>query len=102
MKDNGSICSFPWRAAAIRPNGLTIPCCRYPHIDESDSFVSSPVVRNTAHWKDIRKKMLKLKNFIRNQILKLKNLMREDILEIKNIVQEDKLELNKTYFENIQ
>lgn len=59
MKDNGSICSFPWRAAAIRPNGLTIPCCRYPHIDESDSFVSSPVVRNTAHWKDIRKKMLK-------------------------------------------
>lgn len=53
-----TLCSFPWRAAAIRPNGLTIPCCRYPHINEPDSFVSSPAVRNTDHWKNIRKKML--------------------------------------------
>lgn len=55
---NKSLCSYPWRAAAIRPNGLTIPCCRYPHIQETDSVVSSPTVRNTEHWKDIRKKML--------------------------------------------
>lgn len=57
-KDNGSLCSYPWRAAAIRPNGLTIPCCRYPHIDDLDSFVSSSNVRNTDTWKNIRKKML--------------------------------------------
>lgn len=58
IENNETICAFPWRSAAIRPNGLTIPCCRYPHIDEKESVVSSPIVRNTAHWIEIRRKML--------------------------------------------
>ena len=55
---NKTVCSYPFFAAAIRPNGLTIPCCRYPHIDEEDSYVWNDRVRNTEHWKDIRDKML--------------------------------------------
>lgn len=58
MTDNGSICSYPWRAAAIRPSGLVIPCCRYPHIEDPDSTVGSPTVRNTNSWKKIRQDML--------------------------------------------
>lgn len=55
---NKTLCAYPFFAAAIRPNGLTIPCCRYPHIDEEDSYVWNDKVRNTAHWQQIRDKML--------------------------------------------
>ena len=53
-----TLCSYPWRAAAIRPNGLTIPCCRFPHISDPDSFVLSSTVRNTTTWIKIREDML--------------------------------------------
>jgi MoaA/NifB/PqqE/SkfB family radical SAM enzyme len=56
---NKTLCAYPWRSAAIRPNGLTIPCCRYPHIDEKESFVDNAMVRNTPHWVSIRDSMLK-------------------------------------------
>ena len=56
---NKTLCAYPWRGAAIRPNGLTIPCCRYPHIDEVESFVDNSQVRNTPHWVSIRDSMLK-------------------------------------------
>lgn len=56
---NKSLCAFPFFGSAIRPNGLTIPCCRYPHIDDPDSYVWNENVRNTPHWKKLREKMLK-------------------------------------------
>lgn len=56
---NKSLCSYPWIAAAIRPNGLVIPCCRYPHIDEKESHVDNTKVRNTPHWINLRDSMLK-------------------------------------------
>jgi sulfatase maturation enzyme AslB (radical SAM superfamily) len=56
---NKTLCAYPWRSAAIRPNGLTIPCCRYPHIDEVESVVDNLMVRNTPHWVSIRDSMLK-------------------------------------------
>jgi len=55
---SNTLCAYPWGSAAIRPNGLTIPCCRFPHIDDKDSFVSSPTVRNTPTWNKIREDML--------------------------------------------
>jgi sulfatase maturation enzyme AslB (radical SAM superfamily) len=55
---NNSLCSYPWIAAAIRPNGLVIPCCRYPHIDEKESHVDNLKVRNTPHWVNLRDSML--------------------------------------------
>ena len=55
---NKSLCAYPWRAAAIRPNGLVIPCCRYPHIDDPDSFVNSPNVRHSESWIKLRQDML--------------------------------------------
>jgi MoaA/NifB/PqqE/SkfB family radical SAM enzyme len=53
-----SICAYPWRAAAIRPNGATIPCCRYPNLDDPDIFVDSPDPRNSVHWQQLREDML--------------------------------------------
>jgi hypothetical protein len=55
---NNTLCAYPWRSAAIRPSGLTIPCCRYPHIDEAESVVDNLQVRNTPHWVSIRNSML--------------------------------------------
>jgi hypothetical protein len=55
---NKSICAYPWKAAAIRPNGATIPCCRYPHLTDSDIFVDSPDPRNSVHWRQLREDML--------------------------------------------
>jgi MoaA/NifB/PqqE/SkfB family radical SAM enzyme len=56
--NNKSICAYPWRAAAIRPNGLVIPCCRYPHINDEDSYVNSPNVRKSDSWVTLRQNML--------------------------------------------
>ena len=58
MPLNNSICAYPWRAAAIRPNGATIPCCRYPNLTDSDIFVDSPDPRNSEHWQQLREDML--------------------------------------------
>ena len=58
MPLNNSICAYPWRAVAIRPNGATIPCCRYPNLTDSDIFVDSPDPRNSEHWQQLREDML--------------------------------------------
>lgn len=55
---NKTICAYPWRAAAIRPNGATIPCCRYPNLEDSDVFVDAPDPRNSEHWNNLRNDML--------------------------------------------
>ena len=58
MSLNNSICAYPWRAAAIRPNGSTIPCCRYPNLADTDIFVDSPDPRSSVHWIRLREDML--------------------------------------------
>lgn len=58
QKINSTICAYPWRSAAIRPNGAVIPCCRYPNLNDSDCFVDSPNPRESNHWKDLRERML--------------------------------------------
>ena len=58
MPLNNSICAYPWRAAAIRPNGATIPCCRYPNLDDPDIFVNNIEPRNSRHWVSLREDML--------------------------------------------
>jgi sulfatase maturation enzyme AslB (radical SAM superfamily) len=58
MPLNKTICAYPWRSAAIRPNGATIPCCRYPNLSDSDIFVDSPDPRNSVHWTQLREDML--------------------------------------------
>jgi len=55
---NKSVCAYPWTAAAIRPNGIVIPCCRYPHIDDKNSTVLSTDPRNSDHWDNLRQDML--------------------------------------------
>ena len=55
---NNSLCAYPWDAAAIRPNGIVIPCCRYPPIDDTNSMVDSTDPRNSSHWNTIRQSML--------------------------------------------
>lgn len=58
MPLNNSICAYPWRSAAIRPNGATIPCCRYPNLDDPDIFVNNIEPRNGRHWVSLREDML--------------------------------------------
>jgi len=58
MNLNKSLCAYPWQAAAIRPNGATIPCCRYPNLDDADLFVDCDEPRNSEHWIKLREDML--------------------------------------------
>jgi len=55
---NKSLCSYPWVAAAIRPNGATIPCCRYPNLEDEDVFIGNDDPRNSKHWKQLRQDIL--------------------------------------------
>lgn len=55
---NKTICAYPWRSAAIRPNGATIPCCRYPNLNDPDIFVGNIEPRNGGHWVALREDML--------------------------------------------
>lgn len=57
-KVNKTLCAYPWRSAAIRPNGATIPCCRYTNLTDEDSFVSSKNPRESTHWVELRDRML--------------------------------------------
>lgn len=52
-----SICAYPWAAAAIRPNGLILPCCKFDHRSEFGS-VDDKDPRNSNMWNDLRSKML--------------------------------------------
>jgi hypothetical protein len=55
---NPSSCSYPWKAMAIRPNGLVIPCCRFNQ-SSMDTFIDSgDNLRNSDIWKTIRTDML--------------------------------------------
>jgi sulfatase maturation enzyme AslB (radical SAM superfamily) len=58
MLSNKTICAYPWRSAAIRPNGATIPCCRYPNLSDPDTFVDNVEPRNSDHWVKLRSDML--------------------------------------------
>jgi len=58
MLSKKTICAYPWRSAAIRPNGATIPCCRYPNLSDPDTFVHSADPRNSEHWVKLRSDML--------------------------------------------
>lgn len=55
-----TICAYPWNAAAIRPNGQVIPCCRYAndYPGHEDAMVDLPDPRNSKHWVELRTKML--------------------------------------------
>jgi MoaA/NifB/PqqE/SkfB family radical SAM enzyme len=58
MHLNNSICSYPWRGAAIRPNGATMPCCRYEHLTDLDTVVGKADPRYSKHWVKLRDDML--------------------------------------------
>jgi radical SAM protein with 4Fe4S-binding SPASM domain len=54
---NKSICAYPWAAAAVRPNGTIIPCCKFDHNDEYGN-VNDLDPRNSQQWIELRSKML--------------------------------------------
>lgn len=58
QKINDSLCSYPWRSAAIRPNGTTIPCCRYPNLDNKDCNIHNNEPRLSQEWTKLRERML--------------------------------------------
>ncbi len=55
---SNTLCAYPWNGAAIRPNGSVLPCCRYPHTEDPESFVWSPNARNSTSWVELRENML--------------------------------------------
>lgn len=59
MDDRSTFCVYPWDSAIIRPDGLALPCCRYPHLDilKEQSTIDKDF-RNSEHWNLIRRKML--------------------------------------------
>lgn len=55
---NQSLCSHPWKAMAVRPNGLVIPCCRFNQQGLDTYINSGDNLRNSDIWKTIRLNML--------------------------------------------
>jgi len=57
--DNGVLCPYPWRSIAVRPSGVVVPCCRYPHIPNTgEAYLYDEEPRNAPHWIELRQKML--------------------------------------------
>lgn len=55
---NKTICAYPWHSAAIRPNGIVIPCCRFPHEIGNESNLQHIDPRNSNSWVTLRNNML--------------------------------------------
>jgi organic radical activating enzyme len=60
-KQSVKLCAYPWNAAAVRPDGLVLPCCVYndqQSLNVSNSNVSTPDLRNTADWQLLRNQFM--------------------------------------------
>lgn len=52
-----SLCAYPWAGAAIRPDGLILPCCKFDHSREYGN-INDQDPRNSAKWNELREAML--------------------------------------------
>jgi len=52
-----SICAYPWAAAAVRPDGKILPCCKFDHKDQFGN-VQDQDPRNSIAWNDLRSTMM--------------------------------------------
>lgn len=61
LDKNNSMCLYPWNSVAIRPSGMTIPCCRYNIANTTDFLKESNInldFRNSSTWVKTRQSML--------------------------------------------
>lgn len=57
MKTLDKLCSYPWNAAAVRPDGLVLPCCVFNDdttFNAGTSNVNLKDLRNAEIWKSLR------------------------------------------------
>lgn len=52
-----SICAYPWAGAAVRPDGIILPCCKFDH-DKSFGNIKDQDPRNSSQWVRLREVML--------------------------------------------
>jgi hypothetical protein len=58
---NKSMCQWAWDSIAVRPDGTSIPCCKFSPKHYIKWAVDNPMgvdMRNSAEWQNIRQKML--------------------------------------------
>jgi len=82
LKVSNSICAFPWVGAAIRPNGIILPCCKFNHNSEFGN-VNDIDPRDSLQWNTLRDDMLQGK-----PISNCQSCYRDEISGIKSLRQE--------------
>ena len=58
---NNTICQWAWDSIAVRPDGTSLPCCKFKPDDYRQWPVDNPMgpdMRNGDGWKTIRQRML--------------------------------------------
>lgn len=58
MKDNGSICVYPWLHFQVAPDNRVLPCCKFRNGVVDKNNIITTDMWNTNTYRDIRKKML--------------------------------------------